>query len=130
MAIAGQLILALGALILLLAAIGLHTLPDALSRQHAATTAGSLGIAGIVAGAALIGGDAAWIGRALALIAIVWLTMPVASHVLARAAYGNERQAALARSEKPSTTRKKVRNSRAPTKKRPGKSRVKRSPGR
>ena len=30
MAIAGQLILALGALILLLAAIGLHTLPDAL----------------------------------------------------------------------------------------------------
>ena len=89
MSLAGQLLLALGALILLLAAIGLHTLPDALSRQHAATKAGALGIVCILAGAALIGGDAGWFGRALAIIAIVWLTMPVASHVLARAAYAS-----------------------------------------
>ncbi|MBK7565274.1 MAG: monovalent cation/H(+) antiporter subunit G [Propionivibrio sp.] len=87
MSLAGHLLLAFGALVLLIAALGLHTLPDALSRQHAATKAGSLGIVGVVAGVALIGGDAGWIARALAIIAIVWLTMPVASHVLARAAY-------------------------------------------
>ncbi|MBI3772719.1 MAG: monovalent cation/H(+) antiporter subunit G [Gammaproteobacteria bacterium] len=83
---AGNILLALGALVLLLASIGLFLLPDALSRQHAATKAGSLGIVGIVLGVALIGGDSAWTVRALAIVAIVWATLPVASHMLARAA--------------------------------------------
>ncbi len=83
----GAILVGLGALVLLLAGVGLFVLRDALSRQHAATKAGSLGVAGIVLGAALIGGDGAWIGRALAIVIIVWLTMPVASHVLARAAF-------------------------------------------
>jgi multicomponent Na+:H+ antiporter subunit G len=82
----GAILLGLGALVLLLAGAGLFVLRDALSRQHAATKAGTLGVAGIVLGAALVGGDWAWIGRALAIIVILWLTMPVASHVLARAA--------------------------------------------
>ena len=94
MSIAGSLLLALGALILLVAAIGLHTLPDALSRQHAATKAGSLGVVCTLVGVALLGfaadGDIGWFWRALAIITIVWLTMPVASHVLARAAYGQQ----------------------------------------
>lgn len=85
MNVAGIILLVLGAVILLLASIGLFTLRDALSRQHAATKAGSLGIAGIVLGAALIGGDAAWIFRALLIVVIVWATLPVASHMLARA---------------------------------------------
>lgn len=79
-------LLALGALVLVLAGAGLFALRDALSRQHAATKAGSLGIVAIVLGAALIGGDWAWLWRALVIVAIVWITMPVASHVLARAA--------------------------------------------
>ncbi|MBI3777280.1 MAG: monovalent cation/H(+) antiporter subunit G [Gammaproteobacteria bacterium] len=83
---AGNILLALGALVLLLASIGLFRLPDALSRQHAATKAGSLSIVGIVLGAALIGGDSTWIVRALVIILIVWATLPVASHMLARAA--------------------------------------------
>lgn len=86
MTLAGNLLIALGALLLLLASIGLFSLRDALSRQHAATKAGSLAVACIVLGAGLVGGDSAWIGRALAIVAIVWLTLPVASHVLARAA--------------------------------------------
>jgi multicomponent Na+:H+ antiporter subunit G len=86
MSIAGAILIALGALVLLLASAGLFVLRDALSRQHAATKAGSLGIACIVGGTALIGGDAGWIGRAVTIIAIVWLTMPIASHLLARAA--------------------------------------------
>jgi multicomponent Na+:H+ antiporter subunit G len=83
---AGIVLLTLGALVLLLAAAGLFVLRDALSRQHAATKAGSLGVVGIVLGAALIGGDWTWFWRALVIVAIVWVTMPVASHVLARAA--------------------------------------------
>lgn len=82
----GMLLLILGALILLLASIGLFVLCDALSRQHAATKAGSLGIVCIVIGAALIGNELAWVWRAVVIVVIVWVTMPVASHVLARAA--------------------------------------------
>lgn len=86
MSVAGAVLAGLGALVLLLAAIGLFTLPDALSRQHAATKAGALGTVAVVAGAALIGGDAGWAWRAALIVPIVWATMPVASHVLARAA--------------------------------------------
>lgn len=86
MTLAGSFLLCCGVLVLLLASLGLFVLQDALSRQHAATKAGSLGIVLIVAGAALLGGSWAWGWRALAIIVLVWLTMPVASHVLARAA--------------------------------------------
>ncbi|HRL77415.1 MAG TPA: monovalent cation/H(+) antiporter subunit G [Candidatus Accumulibacter phosphatis] len=92
MNLVGSLLLGVGALLLLLASVGLFTLRDALSRQHAATKAGSLAVACIVLGAAVVGGDIAWIGRALAIVAIVWLTLPVASHVLARAALRERRQ--------------------------------------
>jgi multicomponent Na+:H+ antiporter subunit G len=100
MSVVGTILLALGALVLLLAAAGLFVLRDALSRQHAATKAGSLGIVAIVTGAALIGGGLDWAWRAGAIVVIVWTTMPVASHVLARAALrerGGERAAARAR---------------------------------
>ncbi len=86
MTAAGILLLSLGVLILLLASAGLFVLRDALSRQHAATKAGSLGIVFIMAGTALLGGDWSWGWRALLIVLLVWLTMPVASHVLARAA--------------------------------------------
>lgn len=86
MTLAGYLLLLLGALVLLLASAGLFILREAMSRQHAATKAGSLASVLIVAGTALVGGDWAWIWRALLIVAIVWVTMPVASHVLARAA--------------------------------------------
>lgn len=85
-AVAGFLLLVLGVLTLLLASIGLFVLGDALSRQHAATKAGSLGVVFVVAGTAFVGGDWSWVWRAVMIASLVWVTMPVASHVLARAA--------------------------------------------
>ena len=83
----GGLILAmLGCVVLLIAAAGLFRLADAVSRQHAATKAGTLGLGMILAGAALYGGDWAWGGRVLTILAILFATLPVASHMLARAA--------------------------------------------
>ncbi len=83
----GGLILAmLGCVVLLIAAAGLFRLTDAVSRQHAATKAGTLGLGLILAGAALHGGDWAWGGRALTILVILFVTLPVASHMLARAA--------------------------------------------
>lgn len=83
---AGLLLLVFGILILLLASLGLFVLQDALSRQHSATKAGTLGIVLVVTGTALIGGSWAWGWRALVITGLAWLAMPVASHVLARAA--------------------------------------------
>jgi multicomponent Na+:H+ antiporter subunit G len=86
MSTVGTFLIALGVFVLLLASSGLFVLKDALSRQHAATKAGSLGIVMIVSGAALIGGNWSWGWRAMVIVLLVWLTMPIASHVLARAA--------------------------------------------
>jgi multicomponent Na+:H+ antiporter subunit G len=91
--------LVLGVLILLLASIGLFVLKDALSRQHAATKAGSLGLVIIVAGAALLGGNWAWFWRACVIIIFVWLTMPISSHVLGRAALREQSSGNLAYDE-------------------------------
>jgi len=83
----GAALLFFGVLVLLLASAGLFIFRDALSRQHAATKAGSLGIVFIMAGTAVIGGDWSWTWRALVIVVSVWATLPVASHVLARAAF-------------------------------------------
>lgn len=86
MTVVGFLLLTIGILVLLLASTGLFVLKEALSRQHAATKAGSLGIVLIVVGTAFIGGGWEWFWRATVITLLVWLTMPIASHVLARAA--------------------------------------------
>jgi multicomponent Na+:H+ antiporter subunit G len=83
---AGWALTFLGCGVLLVAAAGLFRLRDAVSRQHSATKAGTLGLGLILAGAALIGGDGAWAGRLLAIALILFATLPVASHMLARAA--------------------------------------------
>lgn len=76
----------LGLLLLVIAALGVLRLPDALSRQHAATKAASLALGVLLAGVALKGGDAGWALRAAGIFVALLVTLPVASHVLARAA--------------------------------------------
>jgi multicomponent Na+:H+ antiporter subunit G len=76
----------LGLVVLLIAALGLLRLPDALTRQHAATKAGTLGLGLLILGVGLASGQAAWAPRLLLLLALLMLTLPLASHALARAA--------------------------------------------
>ncbi|HRE55017.1 MAG TPA: monovalent cation/H(+) antiporter subunit G [Candidatus Competibacter sp.] len=76
----------LGAVLLLVAAWGVVRLPDALSRQHAATKAGTLALAAFVFGVAVLMPEPAWIGRLALLLLLLLLTLPLASHALARAA--------------------------------------------
>lgn len=79
-------LVAAGVLLLLVAAAGLFLLPDALARQHAATKSGTLALGLILAGAAIHTGDAGWAWRVAAILALLVVTLPVASHMLARAA--------------------------------------------
>lgn len=83
---AGVVLAACGSLLLVLAAAGLFLLPDALARQHAATKGGTLALSAILMGTALVGSDAGWWWRVGVIVPLLFVTLPVASHMLARAA--------------------------------------------
>jgi multicomponent Na+:H+ antiporter subunit G len=85
-AVIGSVLVAAGAVVLLIAAWGVIVLPDALARQHAATKAGTLALAAVCVGAMLVARDAAWTWRLLLILCFLLATLPVASHLLARAA--------------------------------------------
>jgi multicomponent Na+:H+ antiporter subunit G len=77
----------LGALLALLAGLGLLRMPDLYTRMSATSKASTLGAALLVLGAALILGTEPAVARAIAVIAFVTLTAPVAAHRIARAGY-------------------------------------------
>jgi multicomponent Na+:H+ antiporter subunit G len=99
-ALLGWGICSLAMLVLLVAAVGILRLPDALARQHAATKAGTLAVALFAIGLALVAGETAWTWRLLALVTILLMTLPLASHALARAAVV-ERERALEVASRP-----------------------------
>jgi multicomponent Na+:H+ antiporter subunit G len=71
----------------LLAAVGLHRLPDLFCRMHAATKPATLGMLTVLLGAALALGDARSAAK-LGLVAILQLaTNPVGGHMVSRAAW-------------------------------------------
>lgn len=80
------LLLSAGGVLLLIAAWGVITLPDALSRQHAATKAGTLALALVCLGSAAAMPQADWAWRLALILGFLLATLPVASHLLARAA--------------------------------------------
>ena len=86
MSIIAFILLGLGAVLLIIAAWGVITLPDALSRQHAATKAGTLALALICVGALALEPSVNWAWRLVLVLGFLIATLPVASHLLARAA--------------------------------------------
>ncbi|MDO5674576.1 MAG: monovalent cation/H(+) antiporter subunit G [bacterium] len=76
----------LGGCALFLAALGVWALPDALSRQHAATKAGTLALALICLGSACLMQQWAWSGRVIVITCFVMASLPASSQMLARAA--------------------------------------------
>lgn len=76
----------IGIMVILIAAAGLVRLPDALSRQHAATKAGTVAVILFALGTALIFQDTAWTWRLLLIVILLMFTLPLASHALSRAA--------------------------------------------
>jgi multicomponent Na+:H+ antiporter subunit G len=86
MSIIAVVLLGLGAALLVVAAWGVIILPDALSRQHAATKAGTLALALVLMGAWLLMPTGEWAWRLALILGFLIATLPVASHLLARAA--------------------------------------------
>ena len=84
---AAAILLIIGAVFGLLAAIGILRLPDLYTRMHAATKAGAVGAGFIFAAIAVMALDIPVILRAIVGIVFLMLTTPVSAHLLARASY-------------------------------------------
>ena len=84
---AGCIVLVVGAVFSLIAAIGVLRLPDLLTRMHAASKAGAVGGGLVLLAVALLSFDAAIALRAIVGVVFLLLTTPVAAHLLARASY-------------------------------------------
>jgi multicomponent Na+:H+ antiporter subunit G len=85
--VSAGILLVLGGCFMLLAAVGLLRLPDLLLRMSATAKAATLGAALSVLGASLHFGDPGTVARAVVIIAFLFLTAPVASHMIGRAGY-------------------------------------------
>lgn len=84
---AGCVLLLLGALFSLIAAIGVVRLPDLFSRMHAASKAGPVGSGLVLLAVALVSADTGVALRAIVGLVFLLLTTPVGAHLLARASY-------------------------------------------
>jgi multicomponent Na+:H+ antiporter subunit G len=76
-----------GALLMFIAALGVARMPDLFTRMHSSTKSATLGVGLIMLGAAFYFGEFGMTMRAMAIIVFMFLTAPVASHMLGRAAY-------------------------------------------
>jgi multicomponent Na+:H+ antiporter subunit G len=80
-------LLSLGGLFSLLAAVGILVMPDVYTRMQAASKAVTFGATSIVLAAALHFQEAGVVARCLLVCVFLFVTIPVASHLIARAAY-------------------------------------------
>ena len=76
-----------GALIAIIAAVGLHRLPDVYARMHVATKPATLGITLCLTGAALRADSASTATKLILAVVFQLVTTPAAGHLLGRAAH-------------------------------------------
>jgi len=82
--VSGVLLIA-GALLALIASIGLHRLPDTLARMHAATKPATLGVALCAIGAIIQIRDASTVTKIVVIVVLQLVAAPIGAHVLGRA---------------------------------------------
>ncbi|AOS82702.1 Na+/H+ antiporter subunit G [Chlorobaculum limnaeum] len=76
-----------GTIFILLSALGIIRMPDLYTRMSATTKASTLGIGLVLTGTVLFWQDAAITFRAIAIIIFLFLTAPVAAHIIGREAW-------------------------------------------
>ena len=85
--VVGTVLLLIGALFLLLAAVGLVRMPDLFTRMSAATKGTTLGVGCMLLAVGIYFPGIGITTRALAGIGFFFVTAPVAAHMIGRAAY-------------------------------------------
>ena len=79
--------LIIGSLFMLIAAIGIVRFPDLFTRMHAATKGTSFGVVLMLIAVAIYFGDVEVILEVILVISFIYLTAPIACHMIARSAY-------------------------------------------
>ena len=80
-------LLALGGVLAVIAAIGLHRFSDVFARMHAATKPATLGLVVVLGGAVLVMPDVGDSAKLILVILLQLITAPVGAHLVGRAAY-------------------------------------------
>lgn len=80
-------LLTLGALLMLLAGIGILRMPDVFLRMSATSKAATLGVILIMVAAAVYFNDLGVTARAIGIVIFIILTVPISAHMIGRAAY-------------------------------------------
>jgi multicomponent Na+:H+ antiporter subunit G len=80
-------LMSIGSLFMLLAAVGVLRLPDLFTRMQASTKSSTLGAACLLLAVAVHFGRLGITTQAILVVAFFFLTTPVAAHMIARAAY-------------------------------------------
>lgn len=80
------LLAAIGTIFMLISAIGVLRLPDVFGRMHAAGKAATLGVSCLLLAAGLFY-ELGWLMRMLVLIILFFITAPISTTAMARAAY-------------------------------------------
>lgn len=83
-------LIVLGASLMTLAGLGVLRMPDLFTRMHTSTKGASLGVALILIAGAIFFNDLAVATKVAITIAFIFLTAPVAAHMLGRAAYARK----------------------------------------
>jgi multicomponent Na+:H+ antiporter subunit G len=76
-----------GALLALLAAVGLQRFDDVFARMHSATKPATLGLMLILGGTALVLPEPGAVAKLFLVILLQFVTAPVAAHLVGRAAF-------------------------------------------
>ena len=77
----------IGSFFILIACIGILKMPDIFMRMHAATKAGTLGCGLVLIGASFYFQTTRVTFEALLTLVFIYITAPIASHLIGRAAY-------------------------------------------
>lgn len=80
-------LLTLGALLMLLAGIGIVRMPDVFLRMSATSKAATLGVILIMVATAVYFNDLGVTARAVGIVIFIILTVPISAHMIGRAAY-------------------------------------------
>jgi multicomponent Na+:H+ antiporter subunit G len=79
----------IGTVFMLISGIGMIRLPDVLTRMHAAGKAATLGVSGLLLAAGITFALEGRLATMVALIVLFFVTAPIATTSMARAAYNN-----------------------------------------
>lgn len=82
--ILGAVLLALGVITTLIAILGVYRFRFIMNRMHCAAMIDTLGIALILVGLMVLSGKTEYIPKLIALLILLWIGSPIASHLVSR----------------------------------------------